>query len=229
MADTTSGKTNTLQLILWPALITLAITILRLVGELNNWSPLFFSREAGGHLALVGISWLPLIFGPYFAVKLVHRGEGAASVGKAIGAALGGLVPIVLGAILSLPRANHEAPLALLLIGSLIMLLGAFIPGMGWRALGKSLLAYALAARIPVLIVMFVAMNGNGGQGWGTHYDVLPPFMAGVQMSVLRKWFEIGVVPQLTFWIAWTVVVGSLLGSIVAALFGGKPVAQGAS
>jgi len=31
-------------------------------------------------------------------------------------------------------------------------------------------LAYAFAARIPVLVVMFIAMSANGGQGWGTHY-----------------------------------------------------------
>jgi hypothetical protein len=212
------GAVSTTALITIPAVITLVITIVRLVGELQHWPSPWFSAAAGGGGAIIGISWLPVIFGPYFAWKLATAGQGPASAGKAIGAALGGLVPIVLGAILSFPRGNHPAPFALVLLGSLIMLLGAFVPGMGWRALGNTLLAYALAARIPVLIVMFIAMNGNGGQGWGTHYDVPPPFMAGVQMSVLQKWFEIGLLPQLTFWITWTVVVGSLLGSIVVAV-----------
>lgn len=165
-----------------------------------------------------------MIFGPYFAWKLAAAGQGPASAGKAIGAALGGLVPIVLGAFLSFPKANHPPSFALFLLGSFIMLLGAFVPGLGWKALGNTLLAYALAARIPVVIVMFIAMNANGGQGWGTHYDVPPPFLSGVQMSVMQKFFEIGLVPQLTFWITWTVVVGSLLGSIVVGLARpGKP------
>ena len=229
MTDSTSGKTNIGQLILWPALITLGITILRLLGELRGWPHPWFNASAGGGGALIGISWLPVIFGPYFAWKLAAAGQGPASAGRAIGAALGGLVPIVLGAILSFPRSNHPAPLALFLVGSLIMLLGAFIPRWGWRALGNTMLAYAFAARIPVLIVMFIAMNRNGGQGWGTHYDVMPPFMVGVQMPVFEKWFMIGVMPQLTFWITWTVVVGSLLGSITTALFARRPAVQTAS
>src|SRR6185295_3142583 len=57
-----------------PSLITLAITILRLVGELQNWSPTFFSRAAGGAGAIVGIVWLVPIFGVYFAVKLAKAG-----------------------------------------------------------------------------------------------------------------------------------------------------------
>ena len=45
------------RLIMVPAVITLAVTLLRLVGELQHWSPRFFSREAGGAFALVGIVW----------------------------------------------------------------------------------------------------------------------------------------------------------------------------
>ena len=61
-------------LIAVPALITLAITILRLVGELQPWPSVLFSRQAGGGGAIVGISWLPIIFGPLFAIKLVGSG-----------------------------------------------------------------------------------------------------------------------------------------------------------
>ena len=39
-------------LILVPSLITLAITILRLVGELENWSPRYFGKAAGGDTPL---------------------------------------------------------------------------------------------------------------------------------------------------------------------------------
>ena len=212
------GAVSTTALITIPAVITLVITILRLVGELQHWPSPWFNATAGGGGAIIGISWLPLIFGPYFAWNLAAAGQGPASAGKAIGAAFGGLVIMALGVFIALPKPGHPESTVLFLVGSLIMLVGAFIPGLGWRAVGNTLLAYALAARIPVLIVMFIAMNGNGGQGWGTHYDVAPPFMAGAQMSVLQKWFEIGVVPQLTLWIAWTVVAGAVLGSIVVAV-----------
>jgi len=61
---------STRRLILAPALITLGITLLRLVGELNRWSPALFNREAGGGGALIGIVWLVPILGVYFALRL---------------------------------------------------------------------------------------------------------------------------------------------------------------
>jgi hypothetical protein len=45
-----------MHLILWPALIALAITLLRLAGELQGWSSVLFNPAAGGGGALVGIS-----------------------------------------------------------------------------------------------------------------------------------------------------------------------------
>ena len=49
-----------------------------------------------------------------------------------------------------------------------------------------TLLAYAFAARVPVALVMLVAMLGN----WGTHYDVAPPGFP--EMGVFSKWLMIG-------------------------------------
>jgi len=207
-------STSIASLITIPALITLGITILRLVGELHHWPKPWFSGAAGGGLAIVGISWLPIIFGPYFALKLAGAGEGASSMGKAIGMALLGLVGLFLGGTVVGVTVSHHPNLSV--IGFLIMLVAAFIPGIGWPSLGNTLLAYGFAARIPVLIVMFIAMRGNGGQGWGTHYDAVAAGFA--QASFARKFFAEAILPQMTLWIAWTVVVGSILGIIVAAI-----------
>jgi hypothetical protein len=202
------------SLIAIPALITLGITILRLVGELEHWPKPWFSQAAGGGAAIVGISWLPIIFGPYFALKLACAGDRPSSVGKAVGFAFLGLVVFVLGGVLA--RAAFRHPSNLILLAFLLMLAAAFIPGIGWRSLGNTLLAYGLAARIPVLIVMFIAMRENGGQGWGTHYDAVAPMFA--QASFAKKFFETGVLPQLTLWIGWTVVVGAIGGGLAAAV-----------
>jgi hypothetical protein len=202
------------SLITIPALITLGITILRLVGELEHWPKLFFSTAGGGGGAIIGISWLPIIFGPYFALKLAGAGDGPSSVGKAVGFAVFGLVVFVLGGFLV--GATFAHPSILTLIAFLVMLVAAFIPGIGWRSLGNTLLAYAFAARIPVLIVMFLAMRGNGGQGWGTHYDAVAPTFA--QAAFARKFFYVGILPQMTLWIGWTVALGSIIGIIVAAI-----------
>jgi len=110
MTDTASARTG--RLILVPAVITLGVTLLRLVGERQGWSPALFSREPGGGGALV----------------------------------------------------------------------------------------------------MLAAILGN----WGTHYDVMPP--GAPAMSGLYKWFMIGLLPQLTIWLWFTVAIGGLFGIAAGAI-----------
>ncbi|MGH9375177.1 MAG: hypothetical protein ACRD1J_03315 [Terriglobia bacterium] len=213
MAGTKPG--SIIRLILIPAVITLGVTILRLVGELQHWPRPWFDNAAGGGGALVGISWLPIIFGPYFALKLAGAAEGPLSLGKAAGFAVLGLIVLFLGGLLLASTFSRPSPL-LSLTGFLLMLIAAFIPRIGWRRLGNALFAYAFAARIPVLIVMFFAMRGNGGAGWGTHYDASGPLFAHAPFAT-RFLYE-AILPQMTLWIGYTVVVGSLTGAIAAAV-----------
>jgi hypothetical protein len=198
------------SLITIPALITLGITILRLVGELQHWPKPWFNNAAGGGGAVIGISWLPLIFGPYFALKLAGAGDGPSSAGKAIGLAFVGLAVMVVGGFLIAVVATHHRYWTV--IGYIVTLLAAFVPGMGWRSLGNTLLGYAFAARIPVLVIMFFAMRGN----WGTHYDAPAPNFTFP--SFASTFFYTAVFPQLGAWIAWTVVAGAILGSIAQAI-----------
>jgi len=211
-----------MRLILWPALITLGITLIRLEGELKGWSKTLFSPEAGGGYALVGISWLPLIFGGYFAWKLARAGEGTSGPWKAVGmAVLSIAILVVAGFAMSALKIGQVIQIAVFALGSLAV---TFLCMRGWPALGRTLLEYALAARIPVAILMLPAIFGN----WGTHYDVLPPNPppALVQAGPLGRWFWMGLLPQMTMWIAYTVLVGMFVGGVVVAL--GKPRAQGA-
>jgi hypothetical protein len=203
-----------MQLILIPAVITLAITLLRLVGELQHWSTGLFNPVAGGGGALIGISWLPLVLGPYFAWKLAQSGKGPQSAWKVAGMALLALL-LTIGAFAAAQKFGVVAIMAAFLVS-----LGtAFIPWKAWPELGKTLFTYALAARVPVVIVMLIAIYGN----WGTHYDVLPPNPPPdlVAMGPLGRWFFIGFIPQMTIWIAFTMLAGTLIGAIAVAV--GKP------
>ena len=201
---------STFRLVLVPAIITAAVTLLRLVGELNHWSRAFFNPDAGGGMALVGIAWLVPIFGIYFAMKLSASGQ-TGSGGRTLGfaaLAIGGFIGIVFAvpAVMGLdPSQPGFAAFAVMIVASLIALAVAYY---GSGALGRVLIAYGLAARIPVILVMLLAILGN----WGTHYDVLPP--GAPEMGVWTKWLVIGVVPQLTLWIAFTVAVGGLFGGV---------------
>jgi len=199
-----------------PAVITLVI--LGPVVALVDWPYVLFS--------MVGISWLPIIFGPYFAVKLARAGAGPESTGKGIGFALVAAVVFVLAMLWFAATFAH--PTFVTLVPLVIVLVSAFIPRIGWKSLGNTLLAYAFAARVPVLAVMFLAMRGNGGEGWGTHYDTVLPAFAHAPLA--EKFLYMAVVPQMTFWIGWTVTVGSVLGAIVGAIAGrGKSAAQAAT
>ena len=214
-----TGSISISRLIFVPAVITLAITILRLVGELEHWSKLLFNPTPGGGAAIIGITWLPIIFGPYFAAKLAAAGEGPSGAGKVIGYAVLGLVITVGGTFLAFsPKPAFPGKE---LIGILLMAAGALVQFVPWGALAKTLLAYAYAARIPVAILMYFAIRGN----WGTHYDLLPPGYAG-SLEFWPKYLEIGLIPQLIFWVAYTMIVGALFGALWLLIFHRKPAAQ---
>jgi hypothetical protein len=216
-----SGGVGIARLILIPAVITLAITLLRLYGELHHWSPLFFNREAGGGLAIVGISWLPIFFGPYFASKLAGPASGY-SAGKSIGFALLGFLVMAAGGILAFAKMNAFPGAHAL--GLLLLVAAAAIQFATWPKLAKVLVAYGYAARIPVAIVMFFAIRGN----WGTHYDALAPGYAG-PTTFWAKYTLIGLEPQLILWIAYTTIIGSLFAGIFMAFSRRKASTQAAS
>jgi hypothetical protein len=198
------------RLIVVPAIITLAVTLLRLFGELMRWSPLLFKRETGGLGALVGIVWLVPVFAIYFALKLVHAGLGPRRVGAAFGwSALAIVVYAAAGPIAALV---HRGPVVMISLFAVSSTAAVVIAWKGWPELARTLLAYGLAARIPVALLMLVALFAD----WGTHYEKGPPDFPA--MGVVATWFWIGLVPQLTLWVGFTVVVGVLFGALAAAV-----------
>lgn len=226
MAEITSStRVSIARLIVVPGLITLGVTVLRLVGERLHWSPKLWNPSAGGGGALVGIAWLPIIFGPFFALKLLRTGQGAMSAWKPIGFTVLGIAIFGAGGFIAFAPQVHIP--GKLLVGLLIIALAAAIQYPAWPVFFKTLLAYSYAARVPVVIVMFFAIRGR----WGTHYDAPPPDFPA--MSFWRTFFFTGVVPQLVFWVAYTVLLGALVGTIAAgvarAVGRGKPAPEPAS
>jgi hypothetical protein len=206
----TNSETRITKLILIPAVITLAITLLRLIGELQHWSTSLFNPAAGGGGALIGISWLPPILGIWFARKLILNGETPASAGKVILFAILGIVLVIAGFIVGFaPQLQFPGKL---FVGLLMIIIATAMQFPPWRKLFTVLFAYGLAARIPVMIIMFLAMKGN----WGTHYDVAPPNFPVTDW--FTKFIQIGLLPQLFLWIPYTITFGLLTAGITAAI-----------
>jgi hypothetical protein len=197
-----------LRLVLVPAAITLGVTLLRLTGELLDWSPDLFSRAPGGGLAVVGITWLAPLFGFYFGDRLTRDGVEPSSLAWAGGVPLAALVVMPLLADLAARADADRTATQHITIWAVAAVVAAGIGFAAWPTLGRVLLVYALAARLPVVALMWAAMRWN----WGTHYDAIPPGFPSMIPS--DRWWWMGLVPQMTIWVAWTVLTGAVFGAL---------------
>jgi hypothetical protein len=207
LADSSAPR----KLLVVATLITLAVSVLRLVGEMAQWSPALFNREAGGPGALVGIVWLIPVFGVLFGLALARAGDGPRSVAKALGwCVLAFVVNLALGigSIIVFPK-SPPAQLAVFGVGSWT---GIVLARRGWPALWRLLLLYGFAARIPVIVIMLLAIFG----GWDSHYAKPRPDFPPMGPWGLFAWTA--VLPQMTIWIFLTVVGGLFFGALAVAL-----------
>jgi hypothetical protein len=213
MAETNSEQQVSIaKLIMVPAVICLGVTLLRLVGELQQWNEFWFSRAPGGGGSPIGISWLTLIFAAYFGFKLAKAGETPKSYLRVILSAVAGIAILVGAALLA---GQPPIPTWKIVVLFALTVLAIAIQYPAWPKLFKTLLAFGYAVRIPVAILMFFAIRGK----WGTHYDVLPsPDFP--DNGFWSTYMQIGFLPQMVLWIAFTVVLGGLFAGIAAAIAG---------
>ncbi|MGH9388398.1 MAG: hypothetical protein ACRD1Z_02210 [Vicinamibacteria bacterium] len=146
-----------------PALVSLGVTLFRLTGELLRWSEAWFSTATQGVTPsglswLIGITWLPIPFGAYFAWKLSAVAQSPPrSPVRSLAFPLAAVGVVLLGV-------SYRPPLPFPQV--LLFIWGSMIPAgvlayWGWPALGRALLAYGFAARLPVAVIMFLAMMGK--------------------------------------------------------------------
>jgi hypothetical protein len=207
------------------AAVALAVTLVRLAGERLGWSAAWFSRETGGVVPsrlgwVVGITWLALPFGIWLALRLVGRGAPPASARRALGFALVGAIAFF-ALLRFVPRLGLGFPGVLLPIWAAAVA-GAALAWYGWPALGRLLFVYGLLSRVPVVVVMFLALRGH----WGTHYDYVDA-PAVRQLALGPAFFWLALVPQLVFWVGFTVIAGALTGAAAALVARAPAAARG--
>ena len=193
------------RLVLVPGLVTLGVTLLRLVGELQQWSSRYYDRSPGGGGALVGIAWLIPLLGIYFALKLDALGETPARLGPVFGWTL---VAFAFNMGLGFATFNWlPSPVAQLGVFAVTSLIAVAIAQRAWPSFWRVLVAYALVARIPVLVIMFLSIFA----GWDTHYAKPRPDFPAMGPWGLFLWTAL--LPQFSIWIYLTVVGGLLFGA----------------
>lgn len=212
------SRVGVFSLVLIPALLTLIVTVVRVVGELQGWDPKFFSTEPGGGMALVGITWLVLLFGCWFGWRLRRggapfKGRAAALYLLGIGVFAGGVFGLIKAGLVSFPTA--EAPGELVGIEYLLGLMGvgALLAIIAWPRLTATLMLYGVLARIPVVVVTYLDLE----RGWDTHYGEMPPGADTADPFLALS------LAQVTLWpFVFTPLVGGLFGCLGAALAGSK-------
>ncbi len=208
--------------VLVAGLVSLLVTIVRVTGERSGWSELWFSAAAPGDpdkpQGLLGIGLLIPIFGCWFGWQLRRSTGEPARLGRAALVYLLGAVVVVggfyactrLGLLVmptkAAPGIPQGMPWAAGLVGAAVLVMFT-----AWPRLSAVLFAYAVLARIPVIAVTYLSVTN----GWDTHYDKLPQEFAlpeGTDKVVFLS------LPQVTFWIAVTMLFGGLFGCLGALL-----------
>jgi len=206
-----------MRIVVVPSLIAIAVTLVRLTGELEHWPRPLVNPDVCGK-AILGITWLVPVFSVYFAMKL-WRSRPPRRLNVAIVLAVAGLLLKLIGTYVMERQGPYLPRISLNFAMSFAGLLLQFL---AWPELSKILLAYGYLSRIPVAIVQFLAMRG----AWGTHYDALDPSFP--RIGFWPTYLRVAFVPNIFFMEAYTVIVGVLIGCVACALLRRALPGQGA-
>lgn len=191
--------------ILIAAVLSLLVTVVRLVGQLQGWGGMLFRTDAGGGGSPLGITWLVIPFGFWFGRSLAKQGSRPASLGKSALMLLLG-IGLVVGVVAYGFQAVPDWQERVLVLG-----VGTAIAGLAtltvWPRAWLALVAYGLLARLPVVLVQYLAVQN----GWDTHFAKGPPDAPPELALTLLT------VAQLSFWpLAFTPLVGGLFALLGA-------------
>lgn len=194
--------------------LTLVVTGVRLYGEVQGWDPRWFNRDAGGGGALLGVAWLPTVFGFWFGRRLAKAGRAPTALGRAFVLNLVGLVALVGGFAWFGSRMEGMSSEAI----------RNAVPYVGYGAMGLTVLAliawpsafvsnlfYGVLARAPVIGAQYLSIH----KAWDTHYAKVHPRMPPMTPDEKAQGLLLA---QLTVWIPFTILLGGLFAVLGAKL-----------
>jgi len=102
-----------------------------------------------------------------------------------------------------------------LILDACFMTTVAVIQLWAWPGLFKVLLAYGLASRIPIAIIMCLGLRGH----WGTDFD----YVGTAEFDLpVPGYFWRAIFPQLMVWVGFTILLGSISGVITSDITGAR-------
>lgn len=207
MADGSHGRV--LPLLLVAGLLTAAISVVRVVGEIEGWDSRWFGAEAGGALSPFGIVWLVPVFGFVFGRRLAHAGRPPFVASFFVPGF--GLVAL-LGAGVYLFTQFEGGELRnwlgyFVYLGPALALLALF----AWPRAFFANLGYGLLARLPVVVIQWLDIKN----GWQTHYGKVHPKLPANLTADDRLWLL--TIAQGAMWVPFTVLLGGAFAALGAA------------
>ncbi|MBL9076283.1 MAG: hypothetical protein JNL08_02190 [Planctomycetes bacterium] len=202
---------STLRLLLVPTLVTLLVSVARLMAEVQGR----VTNLSGGRGALLGITWLVFVFGGWFGWRLARLGS-APRVRRAWLWSLLSLVAIVGTAAWRFAQVDLQdrSETAFAALRGHVLVIAAVTTAAGllqfvvWPRLAAVLLGYGLLARATVLALTWLAKQ----QGWDTHYTKFGP--AGIERDLPATMLS-ATIAQIGFWVPFTIVGGMVVGCLV--------------
>jgi hypothetical protein len=193
-------RPSVVRAVLIAAVISWLVTALRLFGEHEKWSPVFF----GGNLSIVGITWLLFPFAFWFGRRLAQNGHAPASARRVV------VLHLVAFALVA---GSHFAVRGIEDVNTRVCAQGAAVAVIGlaglvaWPRAWLALASYGVLARLSVIVATRIAFAND----WDTHFVKGPPNSDPADALFLTT------VIQLTFWpLAFTTLVGGLVALLGA-------------
>lgn len=183
-----------------PAVISIAVTALRLVGELLHWPKPLINSDVCGK-AILGVIWLVPIFGIYFAVRLFHAGDTPQRFGRPLLLAISGLVLKLAGTFVM--ESHAMTYVSRLSMNFIVTLIALVLCAMAWRTLCRCCWPTdtCRAFRWPSSSTWPCVAVG------GTHYDALDPGFPPI--GFWPTFLRVSFVPNIFFMEAYTAIVGA--------------------